>query len=147
VRVNHEIGILTLSIGLRFLTTRAFSNAISLWPARMRMINRNVLKIALSMTRYFGLNVTENQSHSVYSDFWRRTGMPDLILITLSSLLSGLRGQAALQAENIALRHQVTVLQRTHTKRPILKPGDRCLWVWLSRLWSGWRSALIIVMP
>jgi hypothetical protein len=52
-----------------------------------------------------------------------------------------------LQAENIALRHQVTVLQRTHTKRPVLKPGDRCLWVWLSRLWSGWRSALIIVMP
>ena len=73
--------------------------------------------------------------------------MLDLILITLSSLLSGLRGQAALQAENIALRHQVTVLQRTHTKRPILKPGDRCLWVWLSRLWSGWRSVLIIVMP
>ena len=73
--------------------------------------------------------------------------MLDLILITLSSLLSGLRGQAALQAENIALRHQLTVLQRTHTKRPVLKPGDRCLWVWLSRLWSGWRSALIIVMP
>jgi len=73
--------------------------------------------------------------------------MLDLILITLSSLLSGLRGQAALQTENIALRHQVTVLQRTHTKRPVLKPGDRCLWVWLSRLWSGWRSALIIVMP
>src|SRR5262252_443840 len=72
--------------------------------------------------------------------------MLDLILITLSSLLSGLRGQAALQAENIALRHQVTVLQRTH-KRPVLKPGDRCLWVWLSRLWSRWRSALIIVMP
>src|SRR5215472_9119047 len=73
--------------------------------------------------------------------------MLDLIFITLSSLLSGLRGQAALQAENIALRHQLTVLQRTHTKRPVLKPGDRCLWVWLSWLWSGWHSALIIVMP
>ena len=73
--------------------------------------------------------------------------MLDLILITLISLLSGLRGQAALQAENIALRHQLTVLQRTQTKRPVLKAGDRCLWVWLSRLWSGWRSALIIVMP
>ena len=42
--------------------------------------------------------------------------MLDLILMTLSSLLSGLRGQAALQAENIALRHQLTVLQRTHYK-------------------------------
>jgi hypothetical protein len=65
----------------------------------------------------------------------------------LSSLLSDLRGQAASQAENIALCHQLTVLKRTHTKRPVLKPGDRGLWVWLSRLWSGWHSALIIVMP
>jgi hypothetical protein len=76
-----------------------------------------------------------------------RAAMLDLILITLGSLLSGLRGQAALRAENVALRHQLTVLQRTHTKRPVLKPGDRCLWVWLSRLWSGWRSVLIIVVP
>jgi putative transposase len=25
--------------------------------------------------------------------------------------------------------------------------ADRLLWVWLSRLWSGWRSALVIVKP
>src|SRR5215471_21166909 len=31
----------------------------------------------------------------------------------LGSLIAGLRGQAALQAENIALRHQLTVLQHT----------------------------------
>jgi putative transposase len=66
----------------------------------------------------------------------------------LSSLLTGLRGKAAIQAENIALRHQLTVLQRSQKpKRPVLKPTDRCLWVWLSRMWSGWRSALIIVKP
>jgi hypothetical protein len=53
-----------------------------------------------------------------------------------------------MQAEIIALRHQLSVLQRTRQpKRLILKPSDRCLWVWLSRLWSGWRSALIIVKP
>src|SRR5262249_11945043 len=73
--------------------------------------------------------------------------MLDLILMTLSSLLSGLRGQAALQAENIALRHQVTVLQRTHTKRPVLKPGDRCLWVWLSRLWSAACAGSLATSP
>src|SRR5262249_31434910 len=74
--------------------------------------------------------------------------MFDLILMMLSSFLTGLRGQAALQAENIALRHQLTVLKRTEkTKRPALKPADRCLWVWLSRLWSRWRSALVIVKP
>src|SRR5262245_20703158 len=68
--------------------------------------------------------------------------------MTFSSLLTGLRGQAALQAENIALRHQLTVLQRTQEpKRPVLKPHDRCLWVWLSHLWSEWRSALVIVNP
>src|SRR6185436_814662 len=68
--------------------------------------------------------------------------------MTINSLLTGLQGQAALQAENIALRHQLIVLQRTRKPtRPVLKPGDRCLWVWLSRLWSEWRSALIIVMP
>src|SRR5262249_49198027 len=71
-----------------------------------------------------------------------------LILMTLSSILSGLRGQAALQAENIALRHQLTVLQRTERpKRLALKAVDRCLWVWLSLLWSAWRSALLMVKP
>src|SRR6185295_8317502 len=71
-----------------------------------------------------------------------------MILSILSSLLTGLRGHAALQAENIALRHQLTVLQRTQKrKRLALKAVDRCLWVWLSRLWCAWRSALIIVKP
>src|SRR5215469_13802982 len=74
--------------------------------------------------------------------------MLDLILMLLGSLIAGLRGQAALQAENIALRHQLTVLQRTQrTNRPVLQPADRYLWVWLSRLWSEWRSTLIIVLP
>src|SRR5262249_9776398 len=58
------------------------------------------------------------------------------------------RGQAAMQAEIIALRHQVTVLQRSQkSRRPVLTRMDRCFWVWLSRVWSAWRSALIIVRP
>jgi putative transposase len=66
----------------------------------------------------------------------------------LRSLLINLRGQAVMQAEIIALRHQLTVLQRTQRpKRLVLNRGDRCLWVWLLRLWSGWRSALLIVKP
>jgi putative transposase len=53
-----------------------------------------------------------------------------------------------MQAEIIALRHQLTALKRTQKpKRLVLKPSDRCLWVWLSQLWSEWRSALIIVRP
>jgi putative transposase len=34
--------------------------------------------------------------------------------------------------------------QQEHTK---LTSGDRQLWVWLSRIWSDWRSALAIVKP
>src|SRR5437867_6038777 len=74
--------------------------------------------------------------------------MLDLILLTISSLLTRLRGQAALRAEIIALRHQLTVLQRTQKpKRLVVSRTDRCFWVWLSRLWSDWRSCLIIVKP
>ena len=74
--------------------------------------------------------------------------MLDLILMTISSLLTGFRGQAALQVENIALRHQLIVLQRNQKpKRLVLKPVDRCLWVWLSIFWSAWRSALLMLKP
>jgi len=73
--------------------------------------------------------------------------MANLILMSLRSLLTGFRNRAAMHAEIIALR-QLIVLQRTQkTKRLILGPSDRCLWVWLSRLWLRWRSALIIVKP
>jgi len=69
-------------------------------------------------------------------------------LLMLRSLLVGVRNQAATQAEIIALRHQLIVLQRTQkSKRLVLNRTDRCLWVWLSQLWSGWRSALMIVKP
>src|SRR5262245_61488117 len=74
--------------------------------------------------------------------------MANLILMSLGSLLTGFRNRTAMQAEIIALRHQLIVLQRTQkTKRLILGPSDRCLWVWLSRLWSRRRSALMIVKP
>src|SRR5215831_4780943 len=72
----------------------------------------------------------------------------DLILMLLNSLLSLGRSQVALQAEIIALRHQLIVLQRTQKPTQLkLTRRDRFLWVWLSRLWSNWRTALIIVKP
>jgi putative transposase len=73
------------------------------------------------------------------------------MLISLTTLLANLssifHSRAALQMENLALRHQIGVLQRSSRKRPKLTPLDRLLWVWLSRVWSGWRSALAIVEP
>ena len=52
--------------------------------------------------------------------------------------------RATIVAENLALRHQLGVLQRS-VKRPRLRQRDRIFWVLLSRLWSGWRESLAIV--
>ncbi len=52
-----------------------------------------------------------------------------------------------MQFENLALRHQLAVLQRRTPNRPSLKSADRLLWVMLSRLWTQWRTALVIVKP
>ena len=57
-----------------------------------------------------------------------------------------LRSRVSLAAENLALRHQLGVLQRS-ARRPCLRQRDRIFWVWLSRLWSDWRSSLIVVPP
>jgi putative transposase len=54
--------------------------------------------------------------------------------------------RATIAAENLALRHQLGVLQRS-VKRPRLRQHDRIFWVWLSRLWADWRSSLMIVKP
>jgi putative transposase len=54
------------------------------------------------------------------------------------------RSRTALQIEILSLRHQLGVLQRS-VKRPNLKTADRLLWVWLSTVWSGWRSSVFIV--
>ena len=73
------------------------------------------------------------------------------MLISLTTLLATLssifRSCAALEFENLALRHQIGVLRRSSRKRPKLIVVDRLLWVWLSRIWSDWRSALAIVEP
>ncbi len=64
------------------------------------------------------------------------------------ALRAGFRTRAALQTEVFALRHQLLVSQRSnHGRRVRLRATDRILWVWLSRLWAGWRSALVIVKP
>src|SRR5271170_8471822 len=70
------------------------------------------------------------------------------ILSLFFSIRQSFRTRAELQVEILALRHQLLVLQRSTRSRKVrLSAADRLLWVWLSRLWSGWRSALIIVKP
>ena len=56
------------------------------------------------------------------------------------------RNRTELAAENLALRQQLAILQQK-SKTPRLPKRDRIFWVWLSRIWEGWRSALLIVQP
>ena len=66
----------------------------------------------------------------------------------LFSLQDCFRSRAVLQAEILALRHQLLIFERSsrgHNLR--LRWTDRALWVWLSRLWNDWRSALLMVKP
>ena len=69
-----------------------------------------------------------------------------MLFLILRTLISALRSHHTLALENLALRHQLEVLQR-NTKRPRLTNQDRMLWVILSRLWKDWRQSLSIVQP
>ncbi len=56
------------------------------------------------------------------------------------------RARSQLALENLALRHQLLVLQRS-VKRPQLERCDRVLWIFLSRIWKNWRPSLVLVKP
>jgi hypothetical protein len=96
--------------------------------------------------------------------------MADMITLIPHRLLRDVRAQRALVLENLALRHQLTVLGAgLHPKRPpsvhrrVIRvshddlmakvfeaAGDQPLhfiWVPLSRLWWGWTEAVAIVQP
>jgi putative transposase len=69
-----------------------------------------------------------------------------LILGAWTFLRALLGSSAAVSLENVALRHQLAVLQRS-VRRPRFRRRDRIFWLWLARLWAGWRSSLLIVRP
>src|SRR5467141_2562604 len=67
-----------------------------------------------------------------------------LHLLRLFPFLCG--GHRQLALENLALRQQLAVYKRT-ANRPKLRRSDRLFWVWLSKAWTGWRTAVIMVTP
>ena len=73
--------------------------------------------------------------------------MPTSLLALLIILRSLIRSRIDLQLENLVLRHQIGVLQRSLKKRPKLTSMNRLLWVSLSRIWRDWCSTLAIVKP
>ena len=70
----------------------------------------------------------------------------ELLKALVAVLRVFLASRSALALENLALRHQRMVLERT-AKRPRLRKRDRLFWTWLARLWPGWKSVLVIVQP
>jgi putative transposase len=70
-----------------------------------------------------------------------------ILVLGVWTFLRALLGHStAVTLENVALRHQLMVLQRS-TPRPRLRRQDRILWVCLSGLWANWRPSLVIVQP
>jgi putative transposase len=70
-----------------------------------------------------------------------------VLLSLLLTLRASTQSRAALQLEVLALRHQLQVLQRARPRRLRLAKTDRYLWVMFSRIWTEWRTALVIVRP
>ena len=72
--------------------------------------------------------------------------MLELISAVLATVQVFFRSRRDAAIEILALRQQLAVLKRKHP-RPKLSPVDRLFWTVLSRIWSGWGEALIIVKP
>ncbi|NIM21719.1 MAG: DDE-type integrase/transposase/recombinase [Candidatus Latescibacteria bacterium] len=69
-----------------------------------------------------------------------------MLKIILRTIFSALSSHRASALENLALRHQLNILQR-HTKKPRFHNQDRLLWIILARIWSGWRAPLTLIRP
>ncbi len=60
---------------------------------------------------------------------------------------SQFKSRERLEAENLALRHQVAVLRRSASVRLWLRGSDRFLFVWLYRPWPSVLGSIVVVQP
>jgi putative transposase len=72
--------------------------------------------------------------------------MTPIVRALLAFAVSLFRSRVSLQMEVLALRHQLTIYQRS-IRRPQVRSIDRIVWSWLSRGWSRWREVLVFVQP
>jgi putative transposase len=72
--------------------------------------------------------------------------MQGVLRLVLDTIVSLFRARYGLHVENLALRHQLCVYQRS-VKRPTILPVDRALWSLLARMWDDWKQALVFVTP
>ncbi len=61
------------------------------------------------------------------------------------------RSRALLGCELVAMRSQLALckesIQQKNQRRPRFTPAFRLLWVWLSTVWNGWKSAVELMKP
>ena len=72
--------------------------------------------------------------------------MLNAILSLFRMILLILGGYEQVALENLALREQLAIFQRS-VRRPKIRPTDRLFWVCLRKVWKEWKSALVIVRP
>src|ERR1039457_1286264 len=73
--------------------------------------------------------------------------MLELERSVISVVARRLCSRAAVELENLALRHQLHVLRRQRPGRPRLFAIDRLLWIWLYRIWPRCLDAMVLVKP
>ncbi len=72
--------------------------------------------------------------------------MFDLFGLCFRTLFRILRTHRSLMLENLALRQQLTVLQRKHP-RPRLDAFDKLFWVVARCFWTDWEKSLVLALP
>ena len=70
-----------------------------------------------------------------------------LLLSLLLTLRTWACSRAVLQLEILALRHQLQVLARNRPRQVRVAMADRWFWIALARVWTGWRTSVVIVRP
>src|SRR5262245_48971828 len=73
--------------------------------------------------------------------------MADGLKLIVALLASVFKSRAQLEAENLLLQQQITVLRRRMPKRPALTNVDRLVFVWLYRWFPSTVGALAIIRP
>jgi hypothetical protein len=57
------------------------------------------------------------------------------------------KSRSRLEAENLLLRHQLTIAMRQAPPRLRLRGSDRALLTWMTRVWPGLLGAVQVVQP
>jgi hypothetical protein len=118
----------------QLLCQMAFSSHLLAVPAFPGVVTENSVR-------------SENTGGSIIREIMVATTMSSLFVAFFALIASTFRTRAALQAEILALRHQLAVFQKNAPRRLRLHRCDRLLWVLLYRFWSSWRRCLAMVQP